>query len=120
MTKVVAGILAVVAAAVTQTAFAAEAPVTVPPPGAVTWYYDCKVGDCKASCAVNGTELFQTGNFFGLLVMQLGDRRAWIRIDTGQSHVDFLQLTAIDKLQCNVSGPTVAQLIEPGKPLPAQ
>src|SRR3954447_24939925 len=91
---------------------AAQTGDITPPAGAVTWYYECKVGDCNAKCSLNDKEVFSTGNIFGLIVMNLPERGGyWIRIEAGQVYVDYLYLARMEPLACLVTGSTTLRII---------
>jgi|SRR5215216_3602519 len=80
----------------------------VPPAGAVTWHYQCKSGECPTRCTISGTELFSTGSYFALTVVQLPNHGYWVRIDTGQKNIDYVAGT--DQLACSISGATLMPL----------
>ena len=93
----------------------AQAGDIVPPPGAVMWQYECKIGDCNAKCTLNGTELFSAGSLFGLVVMQLPERGYWFRIDAGQSSVDYVQMMRTEQMTCTVIGTSTVRITEGAK-----
>lgn len=91
-------------------AAAADGQVDAPnvPPGAIPWHYECKGGDCPTKCTVNGNELFQTGGYASLTILQLPDRRHWIRVQTGQTNIDYV--IQADQVWCTVTGATLTAL----------
>ena len=92
----------------------------VPPAGAMMWHYECQVGtQCPTKCTVKGTELFSTGNYVSLTILQIPDQVYWFRIDTGQTNVDYV--AQADQVICSVVGATLksARAQESGKSTPA-
>jgi len=86
---------------------------TVLPPGSVTWRYECKNNDCPLKCTLGGNELFSTGTFSTLTLMQLPDHGYWFRITTEQSSVDYVYLAQArqaDAVMCTVGGATLTSL----------
>jgi len=76
------------------------------PTGSTTWHYECKADtQCPTKCAVGGTELFSTGNYISLTIMQLPSRGYWFRVDTGKGKVDYI--TQADQVNCSIMGATL-------------
>jgi hypothetical protein len=78
----------------------------VPPVGSLMWHYECKAGaQCPTRCTVKGTELFSTGNFQSLTILQIPNQVYWIRVNTGQANVDYV--VQADQVACSISGATL-------------
>jgi len=93
----------------------------VPPPGSMMWNYECKPGvECPTRCAAKGTELFSTGSYLTLTILQLPNQAFWFQIDTGQTFVYYL-VAQSDPVVCSVSGATLvsARAADSTKPAPA-
>ena len=92
----------------------------VPPAGAMMWHYECQPGaQCPTKCTVKGTELFSTGNYASLTIVQISNQGYWFRIDTGQTNVDYV--AQADQVICSIVGATLksARAQESGKSTPA-
>jgi hypothetical protein len=92
----------------------------VPPAGAMMWHYECQPGtQCPTKCAVKGTELFTTGNYASLTIVQISNQSYWFRIDTGQTNVDYV--AQADQVICSIVGAMLksARAQESGKSTPA-
>jgi SAM-dependent methyltransferase len=77
------------------------------PAGSTTWHYECKPGaNCPTKCAAGGTELFSTGNYTSLTIVQLPGRSYWFRVDTGHGKVDYI--TQADQVNCSIIGATLS------------
>jgi hypothetical protein len=77
------------------------------PTGSTTWHYECKPGtQCPTKCAVGGTELFSTGNYTSLTIVQLPGRSYWFRVDTGHGKVDYIMQA--DQVNCSIIGATLS------------
>ena len=78
----------------------------VPPAGAMMWHYECQPGtQCPTKCAVEGTEVFATGNYLSLTILQIPNQVYWFRINTGQTNVDYV--AQADQVICSVVGATL-------------
>ena len=78
----------------------------VPPVGSMMWHYECKAGaQCPTKCTIKGTELFQTGNFQSLTILQIPNQVYWIRVATGQSNLEYV--AQADQFTCSISGATL-------------
>ena len=78
----------------------------VPPPGSMTWQYECKAGtQCPTQCAVKGTELFATSNYQTVTIVRIPEQAYWIRIDTGQGTIDYV--AQADQVACSIAGATL-------------
>jgi hypothetical protein len=92
----------------------------VPPAGAMMWHYECQVGtQCPTKCTVKGTELFTTGNYASLTIVQISNQGYWFRIDTGQTNVDYV--AQADQVICSIVGAMLksARAQESGNSTPA-
>jgi hypothetical protein len=92
----------------------------VPPAGAMMWHYECQPGtQCPTKCMVKGTDLFSTGNYVSLTILQIPNQVYWFRIDTGQTNVDYV--AQADQVICSVVGAMLksARAQESGKSTPA-
>jgi hypothetical protein len=92
----------------------------VPPAGSMMWHYECKTGtQCPTKCAVRGTELFSSGNYVSLTIVQIPGQVYWFRIDTGQGNVDYV--AQADQVVCSMAGATMtsARAQESAKAAPA-
>jgi hypothetical protein len=52
-----------------------------------------------------GTELFSTGNYISLTIVQLPSRSYWFRVDTGKGKVDYI--AQADQVNCSIIGATL-------------
>ena len=96
----------VLAAVVAPLPAAAQADNMSPPPGAMTWQYECKEGaSCPTRCAVKGTELFSTSNYKTLTIVRIPEQAYWLRIDTGQGTIDYV--AQADEIVCSMAGATL-------------
>ena len=82
------------------------------PQGSTMWHYQCKAGiQCPTRCSVKGSELFSTSEYVSLTIAQIPGQVYWIRIDTGQTHIDYIAQG--DQVICSIVGATLASTRTP-------